>query len=300
MSERGMSEDSKNPLKRPAPQQQGYRRSKNPIVALTYTHVGEEAPIGRVVLEIFADVAPLTAESMRALCLGAGKGNTGCRLCYEGTRVDEVTSRLIRMGDVTYGSSEGDTIYGEYYEERPAHTFSHVDAGILTLPRCTERRYADPEEAAKAALTLFCFSSQFTVTLAPAVELDATHMVVGRVLEGLDTLQAIGKLPCGTDRRPVTPVYVSECKELSSLGRATTEQTEMEKKLRKSDADRREGLEAKHAAGEGETRVVERIKRVAKTRVAKRNNIVGVGGEAVDAQSDEEKARPKKARRRFF
>lgn len=56
----------------------------NPRVYLDLDLGGE--PLGRLAIELYADVVPRTAENFRALCTGeAGVGTKGKRLHYKGS-----------------------------------------------------------------------------------------------------------------------------------------------------------------------------------------------------------------------
>lgn len=50
--------------------------------------------------------------------------------------------------------------------------------------------------------------SQFFITLAPTSWLDDRHSVFGRIVEGMDVVQAIGAVPTNANDRPLTPVVI--------------------------------------------------------------------------------------------
>lgn len=50
--------------------------------------------------------------------------------------------------------------------------------------------------------------SQFFITLAPTPELNGRHAVFGEVIDGLEVVQAIGKLPTGRDEAPLEAVEI--------------------------------------------------------------------------------------------
>lgn len=56
--------------------------------------------------------------------------------------------------------------------------------------------------------------SQFFVTLAPSPHLTGKHVVFGRVVHGLEHIEAIGKLATDERDRPLSPVVVSRAGEL--------------------------------------------------------------------------------------
>lgn len=77
--------------------------------------------VGRLVIELRADVVPKTAENFRALCTGE-KGLselTGTRLHYKGSRFHKVKSLFMSQGGdiVNFNGSGGESIYGKTFED---------------------------------------------------------------------------------------------------------------------------------------------------------------------------------------
>jgi cyclophilin family peptidyl-prolyl cis-trans isomerase len=76
--------------------------------------------VGRVVVELFKDVVPKTAENFRALCTGEkGIGILGKPLHYKGTIFHRVVSQfMIQGGDiVARDGTSGESIYGLTFED---------------------------------------------------------------------------------------------------------------------------------------------------------------------------------------
>lgn len=78
-------------------------------------------PSGRLVFELFNDIAPKTAENFRALCagdMGVGK-NTGKPLTYKGMVFHRVVKDfMIQGGDFTNANGTGgESIYGGTFED---------------------------------------------------------------------------------------------------------------------------------------------------------------------------------------
>lgn len=70
----------------------------------------------------------------------------------------------------------GDSIYGgKFNDEKPALKLKHDAAGILSMANSGKNSN----------------TSQFFLTLAPAPQCDGKHVVLGRVVSGLDILQRI-------------------------------------------------------------------------------------------------------------
>lgn len=78
-------------------------------------------PAGRVVFELYADIAPKTCENFRVLCTGEmetlGK-STGKRLHYKGVIFHRVVKDfMIQSGDFSAGNGTGgESIYGGTFE----------------------------------------------------------------------------------------------------------------------------------------------------------------------------------------
>ncbi|TXG68227.1 hypothetical protein EZV62_003162 [Acer yangbiense] len=90
----------------------------NPRVFLDL-NIGCE-PAGRIVIELFSDSTPKTAENFRALCTGEkGIGKNGKPLHYKGTTFHRVIPRSMFIGgDIIEGNElGGESIYGDSFAD---------------------------------------------------------------------------------------------------------------------------------------------------------------------------------------
>ena len=105
----------------------------NPKVFFDITIGGK--PTGRIVMELRADVVPITAENFRALCTGEkGNGKSGTQLHFKGSSFHRVIPNFMcQGGDFTKDNGTDDeSIYGNKFQDEN-FKLKHDKAGILSM-----------------------------------------------------------------------------------------------------------------------------------------------------------------------
>ncbi|CAN6990833.1 unnamed protein product [Brassica rapa subsp. trilocularis] len=175
----------------------------NPRVFFDMTVGGKAA--GRIVMELFADTTPRTAENFRALCTGEkGIGKFGKPLHYKGTIFHKVfPNYTLCGGDIIGGGEEpgGECIYGSRFFDDENFIKTHSGPGILTMWNCRENTNG----------------SQFMICLRKIVEFDQECVAFGQVVEGLDVIQNIEKEVGRPDLSgvPNKLVVIADCGQIS-------------------------------------------------------------------------------------
>ena len=123
------------------------------------------------------------------------------KLVREGFYANVTFHRVIDRFMLQSGDPTGTGMGGPGYQipdEFPAGRSNRNDRGTISMAN------AGPNTG----------GSQFFINLVDNNYLDTKHPVFGRVVKGMDVVDAIGKVPIDANDRPVTPVVITSARML--------------------------------------------------------------------------------------
>ncbi|KNA08702.1 hypothetical protein SOVF_160300 [Spinacia oleracea] len=175
-------------------------KKKNPHVFLDVSIGGN--PVQKIIIELFADVVPKTAENFRVLCTGEkGVGaTTGKPLHFKGSNFHRIIQGFMAQGgDFSKGDGTGgESIYGGKFADEN-FKLEHKEAGLLSMANCGRDTNG----------------SQFFIIFKRTPHLDGKHVVFGKVVEGMEVVKKMEQF--GTSEgRPTEQVKIVDCGEVSS------------------------------------------------------------------------------------
>ena len=157
-----------------------YFMSDSTTVAIIKTNMGT------IEIELFADQTPKTVENFVGL---ADKGY------YIGVIFHRVIKNfMLQGGDPTGTGRGGASFWGGKFEDEFVSDLKHDTPGILSMAN------AGPNTN----------GSQFFITLVATPWLDGKHTVFGKVINGMDVVNAIGEVKTAAGDKPVNEVVMEE------------------------------------------------------------------------------------------
>lgn len=185
----------------------------NPVVYLDIEFEGDTPPTrkgeNRIVLELYANTVPRTAENFRVLCVGdTVSQSTGVPLKFAGSGFHRVIPKfMIQGGDFTRGDGTGgESIYGEKFADEDLTTDQHSEPFLLSMAN------AGPDTN----------GSQFFITTVPTPHLDGKHVVFGRVLRGKSTVRRIENAETSAGDKPKHAITIASCGQWDTTTTTTT------------------------------------------------------------------------------
>ena len=126
--------------------------------------------MGDLEIELFADKTPKTVENFVGLAQ---------KKYYDGIIFHRVIEQfMIQGGDPTGTGTGGESYFGDSFKDEFHGDLTHNAPGILSMAN------AGPNTN----------GSQFFITLVPTPWLDGKHSIFGKVIDGLEVVEAIGKV----------------------------------------------------------------------------------------------------------
>lgn len=142
---------------------------------------------GNIKIELLCEQVSLPTANFLALCASGS---------YDQTPFHRVVpSFIIQGGDPTGKGTVSRAAFARRLPDEPNDSLTFDHRGVVA--------FANAGRPSRTGI-----GSQFFITLAPASHLDGSCTVIGRVIHGIDVVDAIGSAALNDSGRPVNPIIV--------------------------------------------------------------------------------------------
>lgn len=215
-------------------------KQANPIVFFDISIGGIE--MGRMKMELFADVVPRTAENFRQFCTGEYRKD-GVPQGYKGIAFHRIIKDFMIQGEqfnvvsklhnpyhailcinfhyLNTMWTQGEEIYclchskkgGDFVKGDGTGAMS-IYGGSMFADENFKMKHDAPGLLSMANSGPATNGCQFFLTCAKCDFLDGKHVVFGKVTEGLLIMRKIENVPTGPNNKPKLPVVIVQCGEM--------------------------------------------------------------------------------------
>ncbi|XP_032967785.1 peptidyl-prolyl cis-trans isomerase-like 3 isoform X1 [Rhinolophus ferrumequinum] len=143
--------------------------------------------VGDIKIEVFCERTPKTCENFLALC--ASNYYNGCIFHRN------IKGFMVQTGDPTGTGRGGNSIWGKKFEDEYSEYLKHNVRGVVSMANNGPNTNG----------------SQFFITYGKQPHLDMKYTVFGKVIDGLETLDELEKLPVNEKTyRPLNDVHIKD------------------------------------------------------------------------------------------
>nr|XP_033184710.1 peptidyl-prolyl cis-trans isomerase-like 3 [Bombus vancouverensis nearcticus] len=142
--------------------------------------------VGDIKIELFCELCPKSCENFLALCASDYYDNCLFHRNIKGF--------IVQTGDPTHTGKGGTSIWNRKFEDEFKEELKHNARGLVSMANNGPNTNG----------------SQFFITYGPQPHLDLKYTLFGKVIDGLETLEQLEKLPVNPKNyRPLTETRIN-------------------------------------------------------------------------------------------
>ena len=153
-----------------------------------------EGVTGKVIFELFHNLAPKTCDNFLALCEGFKRESDGEHISYLSSEIHRIVPGMFIQGGRIKAAGSC-SIFEKEFEDESYHV-KHTHKGLLGMAKRSGLKNTN--------------ESQFYITTsAPLSFLDNQNVVFGRVIQGMEFIESIERLETTNEKSAHFPVVIS-------------------------------------------------------------------------------------------